>query len=190
MFIYLKNFNKKKIVFDKPGRYVVYFHNVSGEIRFEISAENVDLYVFGLYSGKKNKTYSLKTSQIHYVGGSFSQLLVKSIMKDESSFYYDGLIRIEKQATKTHAYQKNMNILLSEKAHVVSQPYLEILTNDVFCTHGSTTGQLDKEMQYYLQTRGYACEEAKDLLEQGFINDIIQQINKLEPDNNLHLNNV
>ena len=173
------------MVFDKPGQYVVYFHNVSGEISFNINAERVNLNIFGLYSGTKKQVFTLKTHQFHNAGNSFSQLLVKSVMNDESSFNYDGLIRIEKQAAKTHAYQKNMNILLSEKAKVVSRPHLEILTNDVFCTHGSTTGQLDTKIIYYLQTRGYNLEEAKKIMTQGFINDIFQKIKKLEPNYNI-----
>ena len=169
------------MVFNAPGQYVIFFHNVSGDIHFEIKSEKVSLYVFGLYTGKNKEIHSLKTGQFHRTGGSFSQILVKSVMDDESSFLYDGLIRIEKQAIKTHAYQKNVNLMLSEKAQVVSQPYLEILTNDVFCTHGSTTGPFDKETLYYVQTRGIDSGKAKKVLEQGFINDIFQQIDKLEP---------
>jgi len=182
MFIYLKHFNQKNINFDKPEQYVVYFYNVSGEIRFDINACNVHLYVFGLYKGSKDESFSLETRQFHHVANSYSQVLVKSVMSEESSFIYDGLIRIEKQAVKTHAYQKNMNMLLSKKASVVSRPFLEILTNDVFCTHASSTGQLDGNLLHYLQSRGLGVENAKQLLIDGFINDIFQQMKNLEPD--------
>jgi len=187
MFIHLKNISKKKMVINKPGQYVIFFQNISGEINFDITASNVYLYVFGLYEGKKNESFSLITRQFHHIANSFSHVLVKSIMKDESSFIYDGLIRIEKQAIKTHAYQKNMNILLSEKSHVVSQPFLEILTNDVFCTHGSTTGPLDNDLLYYLQTRGICLEDAREILMRGFIDDIFQRIRRLEPNFNKNI---
>lgn len=181
MFIYLTNFNKKDLLFNKPGQYVVFFQNISGEINFQIESSNVNLYVFGLYTGDKNSYYSLKTNQNHRFKQSTSHLLVKSVMDDKSTFLYDGLIRIEEQAIKTHAYQKNINLLLSENAEVVSEPHLEILTDDVYCTHGSTTGRLDTNAMQYLQARGLSVKSAKKLVVNGFINDVYKQLERLEP---------
>ena len=97
-------------------------------------------------------------------------------MFDKSRFHYEGLIKIEKGAQKSNAYQKNQNLLLSDKAWAESKPYLEILANDVRCTHGATIGQIDREQLYYLSTRGLTEKEASKLLITGFCQDILDRL--------------
>ncbi len=171
----LKN-QEKKLVFDKPGDYLVYFKNLSGTIIFNIVSSNINLNIYGLYIGKKNHQFKIKTVQNHKVGDSTSNLLIKGVFYHSSQFYYQGLIRIEKGAQKSHAYQKNQNLILSEKVFVDSKPELEILANDVFCTHGSTTGRLNKEQIFYLKTRGLTEKKAEKLLVDGFIREVIEVI--------------
>lgn len=169
--IKLKSDNKR-LVFNKPGSYQVVFQNLSGEFYFDIVSANVNLNIYGLYFGEKNNKFYLKTFQNHLVGNSTSNLLIKGVFYDEAKFFYQGLIRIEKKAQKSHAYQKNQNLVLSDKAFVLSEPKLEILANDVFCTHGSTTGRLNEEQIYYLKTRGLTEKQAEKLLVYGFIQEI------------------
>lgn len=162
----------KKLVFDKPGDYLVFFENITGKLIFDITASGVKLNVYGLYIGKNKSEFKIDTFQNHKAPNSTSNLLIKGVFYDSSIFYYRGLIRIEKGAQKSHAYQKNQNLIMSDNCFVDSKPYLEILANDVFCTHGSTTGRLDKEQIFYTKSRGLNEKQAEELLVKGFINEI------------------
>lgn len=175
-FIYLKQNSQKKIVFSKAGEYVVFFHNLSGDLVFDIHSEGIDLNIFGLYTGQGKDMFKVTTTQLHATPSSKSNLLIKGVFDGESVFTYQGLIRIEKKANASHAYQKNQNILMSPRVFVSSKPDLEILANDVFCTHGSTTGRLNDEAQLYLQSRGLEKKEAEKILITGFIQDIFDKI--------------
>lgn len=173
------NINKSgvsRLTFDKPGDYIVYFENLSGELYFDINASGVNLDIYGLYVGRKNKEYKVSTYQNHLKPNSTTNLLIKGVFYDEAQLYYQGLIRIEKNAMKSHAYQKNQNLMMSDKAFVESKPYLEILANDVFCTHGSTTGRLNEDQLFYAKTRGLDKKVAEELLVEGFINEIKSKI--------------
>lgn len=180
-FINLNKEKKNSLNFNRPGKYVVFFHNLSGRFSFELNSQGVDLDIFGLFTGKNSDEFKIETVQHHNGPNSTSNLLIKGVFDDQSKFIYQGLIRIEKKAQKSHAYQKNQNIILSEKCFVDSRPFLEILANDVFCTHGSTTGKLDKDQLYYLKTRGIEENHAKDLLIDGFINDLIDKVKYFKP---------
>ena len=118
----------------------------------------------------------METIQRHIAPESTSNLLIKGVFYDESKFIYQGLIRIEKEAQKSHAYQKNQNIIMSDKCFIDSRPFLEILANDVFCTHGSTTGKLNQKQIYYLQTRMLDKSAAEKLIIDGFIREITAKI--------------
>lgn len=160
----------------KPGAHVFFVYNTSARVDVDIQTKDAQVYIYGLYLGKDNVSYELFTTQHHAVGNSTSNLLIKGAFFDTSKFTYEGLIRIDKNAQKSHAYQKNQNIIMSDGAVVDSRPFLEILANDVFCTHGSTTGRLDKNQLYYLVSRGVQKKEAETLLLHGFLHDIFGKI--------------
>ena len=86
------------------------------------------------------------------------------------------MIRVEKDAQKTNAYQENRNLLLSEKAHADSIPGLEILANDVRCTHGATLSQVDRDQLFYAMARGLTRADAERLIVRGFFQDILDRI--------------
>jgi len=163
---------EKKLVFNKPGDYTVYFENISGDLIFDILTPGVQLNIYGLYIGKADSEFKINTVQNHKAPSSTSNLLIKGVFYDSSKFYYRGLIKIEKNAQKSHAYQKNQNLMMSKNCFIDSKPYLEILANDVFCTHGSTTGRLNKEQIFYAKSRGLDEKQAEELLVEGFINEI------------------
>ena len=170
---------KTDLVFDTPGKYVVFFSNISGTISCTIKAEKVELFMLGLYEVDGTKKYSVKTKQIHSAPNSFSDLYIVSVVQGSSSFSFSGLIRIEKGARQSHAYQKNQNLLLSEKSSVDSCPILEILANDVFCTHASTSGPISEEQLQLLQMRGIERDEAKNLVVEGFTHQIYDRLSSL-----------
>lgn len=164
---------------DRPGRHIFFMFNRSGNIKIDIKCEGAEVYIYGLYVGRDTQIFQVNTTQHHAVGNSISDLLIKGVFYDESKFLYEGLIRIDKKAQKSNAYQKNQNLVMSSGVFVDSRPYLEILANDVRCTHGSTTGRLNNDQIYYCQARGISMKQAKDLLIKGFVNDIFSKIDSL-----------
>lgn len=178
-FIKLTKKNSGKYIISKKGRHLFFLFNQSGTIEIEIQTPNAEVHIFGLFIGKNKDDFKLRTIQYHSVGENSSNLLIKGIFFDESRFIYEGLIRIDKRAQKSHAYQKNQNLIMGKNCFVDSRPFLEILANDVFCTHGSTTGQLNKEQLYYLETRGLPQKKAQQLLIKGFVNDLFGKIEEL-----------
>jgi Fe-S cluster assembly protein SufD len=162
-----------------PGKHIFFIYNHSGKINIDIETKNAEVYIFGLFIGHDKDNFTLNTVQHHKEQESLSDLFIKGVFFDESRFVYEGLIRLEKSAQKSHAYQKNQNLIMSPGCFVDSRPFLEILANDVFCTHGSTTGKLNKDELLYLQTRGLNKEVAEKLMIQGFVTDLFSRMQKL-----------
>ena len=90
---------------------------------------------------------------------------------------FDGKVIIREKAIKTDAAQSNRNLILSNNAGVNSNPQMEIYNDDVKCSHGSSTGELDREALFYMRSRGLSLLSAKSLLIRGFISDLIDDIN-------------
>lgn len=178
-FVNITGSGKENISINKAGTYIFFINNYSGEVIVEIHCSHAKVYIFGLYTGTSEEIFSLRTTQHHHVGDSMSDLLIKGVFYDRSKFLYQGLIKIDKHAQKSNAYQKNQNIIMSDKVFVDSRPYLEIEANDVRCTHGSTTGKLNNDDVFYLQTRGFDIIGAKKLLIQGFKEEIYQRMRDL-----------
>ncbi len=124
--------------------------------------------IIGLVNGRGGHKISIHTQQLHEAPETTSNLLVKAALTDQAQFSYDGVIRVARAAQKSDAYQKNENLLLSAGARARSDPALEILANDVRCTHGSTTGKLSQDQLWYLTTRGLSRSVASQLLVDGF----------------------
>ncbi|OGK37368.1 hypothetical protein A3F03_04245 [Candidatus Roizmanbacteria bacterium RIFCSPHIGHO2_12_FULL_41_11] len=181
-FINLNEAKSGQIDFKEKGKYLVFFHNLSGRFIFEIIASGVELYIFGLFTGKGDDQFRIETIQRHIAPRSTSNLLIKGVFEDRAKLIYQGLIRIEKSGQKSHAYQKNQNLLLSDGAFVESRPFLEILANDVYCTHGSTTGRLNQDQLLYIQSRGLNSDKAEKLLVTGFIAEIHDRVRAQYPD--------
>ncbi len=120
------------------------------------------------------------TRQDHMAPHTTSDLLYKAGLKDKSRVVWKGMIRVEKDAQRTDAYQKNENLILSESARADSIPGLEIEANDVRCTHGATAGRVDEEMVFYAQSRGVPRETAIRLIVEGFFANVYDRIT-LEP---------
>lgn len=175
-FIDINKTKSEKITLAESGKYVVFFYNYSGNVEVEIQNKGIDVEILGLFIGRDSSHFDIHTVQHHEVGESQSNLLVHGIFFDKSYFDYSGLIKIDKDAQLTHSYQKNQNIIMSDAVHVGSDPSLEIEANDVFCTHGSTTGELSKDQLYYLANRGIAKKKAEELLLHGFAKKIFSLV--------------
>lgn len=175
-FIDLNKEKTSKITLSKSGKYVAFMKNVSGEFDFTLDAENIDLDIYGLFEGKNADDFKIHTVQHHAAPNSTSNLLIKGVFDDESKFHYTGLVKIEKDAQGSHAYQKNQNLIMSPSVFVESEPFLEIEANEVFCTHGSTTGKLNENDLYYVMSRGIQRKHAERMLVDGFLDEITMKV--------------
>ncbi|MBI2029571.1 SufD family Fe-S cluster assembly protein [Candidatus Gottesmanbacteria bacterium] len=156
---------KKTIVIDKPGNYSV-----------ELAKDSEEVQILGLFIGKNNDQFIIRTTQRHLAPNTKSDLLIKSVLFDNSKLDYDGLIKIEKEAQGSDAYQRNENLVMNENVRVDTKPELEILANSVRCTHGATVGKIDKEQLFYLKSRGLSKKEAEKLIIEGFFEGVLQRI--------------
>ena len=105
-----------------------------------------------------------------------SRELYKGIVDDSARARFNGHVLVQDGAVKTEAYQTNRNILLTDKAHVDTRPFLEIYNDDVKCSHGSTIGQLDEQAMFYLMTRGISQRTAITMLSYAFCDEVIRNI--------------
>lgn len=133
-------------------------------------------YMQGIYFAGKDQQMQFNTAQLHYVGYTKSDLLYIGALRDNAITSYEGIIHVNKGAQKTDAYQKNKNLILSKEAHADSEPLLEILANDVRCTHGATIAPIDPDDLFYLMSRGIERDLAKKLLISGFFSEVSQKI--------------
>jgi Fe-S cluster assembly protein SufD len=120
--------------------------------------------------------FDARTLQDHASPHTTSDLLYKNALNDRARNIFGGLIRVEPHAHFTDAYQKVRNLLLSDDAEANSMPGLEILADNVKCTHGATSGQIDADEMFYLQARGIPPAIASQLLVSGFLNEVIERI--------------
>ena len=130
----------------------------------------------GVYFASGEQFFDFHTLQDHQVGNTTSDLLFKGALQDTARTVYAGLIKIEKHAARSDAYQANRNLVLSDKAKATSIPMLEIDNNDVRCTHGATVGPVDPNHLFYLQSRGIPLRTARRMLVQGFFGQVLDRI--------------
>jgi Fe-S cluster assembly protein SufD len=149
-------------------------------IQNDLAGQGATSRVTGAYFADAAQHLDYDTFQEHIAPNTTSDFAFKGALRDEASTVWRGMIRVEKDAQKTNAYQENRNLLLSKSAHADSIPGLEILANDVRCTHGATLGQVDREQLFYLMARGLSRAEAERLIVRGFFQDVLDRI-ELEP---------
>ncbi|MEK6781276.1 MAG: Fe-S cluster assembly protein SufD [Bacteroidota bacterium] len=141
-----------------------------------IDGENCASHFYGLYALKGNTFADNHTVVDHKKPNSFSNELYKGIVDDNSKCVFNGKIFVRPYAQKTNAFQSNRNILISDAATVNTKPQLEIWADDVKCSHGCTTGQLDEEAVFYLQSRGISRTTAKAMLLYAFAAEVLEPI--------------
>jgi Fe-S cluster assembly protein SufD len=123
-----------------------------------------------------DQEFDQRTLQDHLKADTTSDLLYKNVLNDSSRTVFSGLIKVEPGAHRTDAYQKVRNLLLSDDAEANSMPGLEILADDVRCTHGATSGQIEPEELFYLKSRGIDDLAAKQLIARGFLNEVVARL--------------
>jgi Fe-S cluster assembly protein SufD len=133
-----------------------------------------DLLAVSVATGKQE--FDARTLQDHISPRTASDLLYKNALDDKARCTFGGLIRVEPHAHFADAYQKVRNLLLSDDAEANSMPGLEILADNVRCTHGATSGQIDEDEMFYLHSRGIPTKIAQRLIVTGFLNEVIERL--------------
>jgi Fe-S cluster assembly protein SufD len=149
-------------------------------IQNDLTGQGATSRVTGAYFADGSQHFDYDTYQLHAAPNTTSDFAFKGALRDEATAVWRGMIRVEKDAQRTNAYQENRNLMLSPTTHAVPIPGLEILANDVRCTHGATVGQVDREQLFYLMARGLSRSEAERLIVRGFFTDVLDRI-ELEP---------
>ncbi len=155
-------------------------HNISTGAGLSRSRMDIDLLgngsefsLDGIYFGEERQIHDNRVFVNHLGKNTSSNMITKGVLGDESSSIFTGTIHIAEGAEKTESHQENRNILLSEEATAQSVPNLEILCDDVICSHGSSVGPIEENVYHYVMARGIEKVDADKLLIKGFFNEVI-----------------
>ena len=146
------------------------------DICVQLDGENAQCNINSLTLSKNNQHIDNNIIVNHNSAQTHSSQFVKSILFDTSTGVFNGRTVVHENAQKITAQQTNKNILLSKKAKMNANPQLEIYADDVKCSHGSTTGQIDEDALFYLQSRGINKQDAMELMVVGFANEVLDKI--------------
>lgn len=142
----------------------------------KLTGNGAEADILGIILGSDAHEIRINTLQDHQAPFTRSNLLIKSALSGRSQFFYEGYIDVKKNAQRTDAYQRNENLMLSPEAKAESKPALEILANDVRCTHSATIGKINPEERFYLESRGIDPQVVSYLIVQGFFQPILDKI--------------
>lgn len=142
----------------------------------KLAGTNAEAILDGVYFANQKQHLDQKTMQYHLSPHTRSDLNYHGVVTDRAHTIYQGMIRAEKEAMHIDAYQSNKNLVLSDDARADSIPGLEILANDLRCTHGATIGKVDPEQIFYLQSRGLDLNDARQLIVAGFLEEVVVRI--------------
>jgi Fe-S cluster assembly protein SufD len=149
-------------------------------IQNDLAGPGATSRVTGAYFADGEQHLDYDTFQEHIAPNTTSDFAFKGALRDHATAVWRGMIKVEKDAQKTNAYQENRNLILSDQAHADSIPGLEIEANDVRCTHGATISPVNRDELFYAMARGISRGEAERLIVRGFFTDVLNRI-ELEP---------
>ena len=156
---------------------------LKNEINCNLNGKYSSAFVNGVFLLRDNQQHEIRTSINHLVENTKSYQLIKSVLGKESKAAYQGKIFVNQKAQKTDGYQLSKAILLDETSEFNAKPELEIYADDVKCSHGSASGSLDENSIFYLMSRGLNYQQSKELLINGFILEVIENITDQEIQN-------
>ena len=161
---------------------VITLHNgiTRNKLDLTFSGEGAECGCFGCVIADKQQHVDNNTLITHHASHCTSNELYKYVLDDEATGAFAGRVLVEKNAQKTTSQMTNQNLTATKKARMYTQPMLEIYADDVKCSHGSTVGQLNDAALFYMQQRGISRKEARLLLQNAFINEVIDHM-ELEP---------
>jgi ABC-type transport system involved in Fe-S cluster assembly, permease component len=153
---------------------------IKNEVNCNLNGKYSSAFVNGIFSLRSKNHHEIRTQINHLIDNTKSYQLIKSVSENDSRAVYQGKIFVSPEAQKTDGYQLSKAILLSETTEFNAKPELEIYADDVKCSHGSASGSLDDNSIFYLMSRGLNYKEAKELLINGFLLDVVEKITDSE----------
>ncbi len=156
---------------------------IKNEINCNLNWKYSSAFINGIFSLNEKRHHEIRTSINHLIDNTKSYQLIKSVLENDSKSVYQGKIFVNSDAQKTDGYQLSKAILLSENAEFNAKPELEIYADDVKCSHGSASGSLNQDSIFYLMSRGLNYKQAKELLINGFLLDVVEKITDSEARN-------
>ncbi len=161
---------------------------IKNEIICNLKEQYSSAFVSGIMNLNEKKHHEIKSKINHIAENTKSYQLIKSVLSEKSKGIYQGKIFVDSKAQKTDGYQLSKALLLSKDTEFDAKPELEIYADDVKCSHGSTSGNLDENAIFYLMTRGIKRDDAKKLLINGFLKDVLEKIT--DPEIKKIINNI
>lgn len=146
------------------------------DIECVMDGEGGTSFMYGVGAADHTQQFGQFTRQHHRTGNTTSDLMFKNVLRDASRTNYVGLIKVEKNANGTNAYQANRNLVLDKRVKCDTRPILEIESNQLRCTHGATVGQLDENQLFYLRSRGLSTAQAQNILIEAFLEPVLARI--------------
>ena len=175
-YIDISHDKKKTYTLGENEKVVFFLHNRPGDITFRLTGSGAEAHIFALFSLSEKTSLRSDITQIHLAENTTSSLLGRSVLSGQSTFDWQGLIKIKKSAALSDGHQEMRNLLLSEEASAFALPSLEIENNAVRCGHATATSAPNKESLFFLRSRGFSESEARRILVEGFIRDIIERL--------------
>ena len=173
-------FGSQRCIVDRDGAVdwiALGFGSGNGRVAMEtqLAGKGADAKVTGAYATHGRQHLDYATTQEHAAPNTTSDLAFRGVLDGRSSTVWSGMIKVDPGAQQIDAFQESRNLLLTKKAHADSIPGLEILANDVRCTHAAAIAQIDPEQLYYLRSRGLSLEDAKRLVIEGFLEATVER---------------
>ncbi len=169
-----KNSVSENFIFSTGSKFI------KNEINCNLNDQYSSAFINGIIKLKNSQHHEIKTNINHLAENTKSYQLIKSVLKDNAKGVYQGKIYVDAKAQKTNGYQLSKALLLNENTEFNGKPELEIYADDVKCSHGSTSGNLDEDAIFYLMTRGLSHQQSKKMLINGFLLDAVEKITDLE----------
>ena len=169
-----KNSISENFIFSTGSKFI------KNEINCNLNDEYSSAFINGILNLTNSQHHEIKTNINHLAENTKSYQLIKSVLNDNSKGIYQGKIYVDSEAQKTNGYQLSKALLLNENTEFNGKPELEIYADDVKCSHGATSGNLDEDAIFYLMSRGLSHQQSKELLINGFLLDAVEKITDIE----------
>lgn len=151
---------------DKPGK-------IDLVVPFLVEGEEME--ILGIVDAKEPGDYLVKVLADHVAKNTFGRVVIKGVAQNGARIKIDGMVKIEKGAQLTNSFLEMRVLLLDKKSSAVAEPKLEIENNEVKASHAASVGKIDEDQLFYLASRGVEREEAKKLIVEGFLNEVIRE---------------
>ena len=169
-----KNSISENFIFSTGSKFI------KNEVNCNLNDQYSSAFINGVINLNNSQHHEIKTNINHLAENTKSYQLIKTVLNDKSKGVYQGKIYVDAKAQKTNGYQLSKALLLNKDTEFDGKPELEIYADDVKCSHGSTSGNLDEDSIFYLMSRGLSHQQSKELLINGFLMDAVEKITDLE----------